>query len=94
MQLQGNGVGLDYNRYYLVCLFTEPAMFGWCLQDSVYFHPMLNPSGAPPPGKPPMYKSSIGMLNFQNFSMCGSLYLLIGYIYASTDSIFMVIHRA
>ncbi|KAH9571776.1 hypothetical protein CY35_02G110900 [Sphagnum magellanicum] len=29
-------------------------------EDSVYFHPTLNPSGAPPPGKPPMYKSSIG----------------------------------
>lgn len=30
-------------------------------EDSVYFHPTLNPTGAPPPGKPPMYKSSIGM---------------------------------
>ncbi|KAG0592610.1 hypothetical protein M758_1G259900 [Ceratodon purpureus] len=29
-------------------------------EDSVYFHPSLNPSGAPPIGKPPMYKSSIG----------------------------------
>ncbi|GAV66719.1 Wbp11 domain-containing protein/NpwBP domain-containing protein [Cephalotus follicularis] len=29
-------------------------------EDSVYYHPTLNPSGAPPPGKPPMYKSSIG----------------------------------
>eukprot|EP00250_Pteridium_aquilinum_P024421 c29057_g1_i1 orf=1-705(-) len=29
-------------------------------EDSVYFHPTLNPTGAPPPGKPPMYKSSIG----------------------------------
>uniref|UniRef100_A0A7I4DHP1 Uncharacterized protein n=1 Tax=Physcomitrium patens TaxID=3218 RepID=A0A7I4DHP1_PHYPA len=29
-------------------------------EDSVYFHPALNPSGAPPIGKPPMYKSSIG----------------------------------
>ncbi|XP_010515101.1 PREDICTED: protein enabled homolog [Camelina sativa] len=29
-------------------------------QDSVYYHPTLNPTGAPPPGKPPMYKSSIG----------------------------------
>ncbi|KAG6635342.1 hypothetical protein I3843_11G035700 [Carya illinoinensis] len=29
-------------------------------EDSVYYHPMLNPTGAPPPGKPPMYKSSIG----------------------------------
>ncbi|XP_059443623.1 protein EARLY FLOWERING 5 isoform X2 [Corylus avellana] len=29
-------------------------------EDSVYYHPLLNPTGAPPPGKPPMYKSSIG----------------------------------
>ncbi|KAF6145173.1 hypothetical protein GIB67_020364 [Kingdonia uniflora] len=29
-------------------------------EDSVYFHPTLNPTGAPPPGKPPMYKSSFG----------------------------------
>ncbi|KAL8464910.1 hypothetical protein ACS0TY_034408 [Phlomoides rotata] len=29
-------------------------------EDSVYYHPTLNPSGAPPPGKPPMFKSSIG----------------------------------
>lgn len=29
-------------------------------QDSVYYHPTLNPTGAPPPGKPPMFKSSIG----------------------------------
>ncbi|KAJ4851361.1 hypothetical protein Tsubulata_006676, partial [Turnera subulata] len=29
-------------------------------EDSVYYHPTLNPLGAPPPGKPPMYKSSIG----------------------------------
>jgi len=33
------------------------------LQDSVYYHPTLNPTGAPPPGKPPMFKSSIGMLS-------------------------------
>ncbi|CAN6440397.1 unnamed protein product [Victoria cruziana] len=29
-------------------------------EDSVYYHSTLNPTGAPPPGKPPMYKSSIG----------------------------------
>ncbi|PWA77486.1 WW domain binding protein 11 [Artemisia annua] len=29
-------------------------------EDSVYYHPQWNPTGAPPPGKPPMYKSSIG----------------------------------
>ncbi|CAA6654067.1 unnamed protein product [Spirodela intermedia] len=29
-------------------------------EDSVYYHPTLNPTGAPPPGKPPMYKSSLG----------------------------------
>ncbi|KAJ0231355.1 Protein EARLY FLOWERING 5 [Hirschfeldia incana] len=29
-------------------------------EDSVYYHPTLNPTGAPPPGKPPMYHSSIG----------------------------------
>ncbi|KAL4576378.1 hypothetical protein LXL04_012471 [Taraxacum kok-saghyz] len=29
------------------------------LQDSVYYHPQWNPTGAPPPGKPSMYKSSI-----------------------------------
>ncbi|KAK4489830.1 hypothetical protein RD792_000474 [Penstemon davidsonii] len=29
-------------------------------EDSVYYHPTLNPSGAPPPGKPPMFKSTIG----------------------------------
>lgn len=29
-------------------------------EDSVYYHPTLNPTGAPPPGKPPMLKSSIG----------------------------------
>ncbi|KAK6148489.1 hypothetical protein DH2020_019401 [Rehmannia glutinosa] len=29
-------------------------------EDSVYYHPTLNPSGAPPSGKPPMFKSSIG----------------------------------
>lgn len=34
------------------------------MQDSVYYHPTLNPTGAPPPGKPPMYKSSIGQFNF------------------------------
>ncbi|KAJ1701130.1 hypothetical protein LUZ63_000909 [Rhynchospora breviuscula] len=28
-------------------------------EDSVYYHPTLNPTGAPPPGKPPMYKPSI-----------------------------------
>jgi hypothetical protein len=30
-------------------------------EDSVYYHPTLNPTGAPPPGKPPMYNSSIGI---------------------------------
>lgn len=30
-------------------------------EDSVYYHPTLNPTGAPPPGKPPMYNSSIGL---------------------------------
>ncbi|KAK1359769.1 Early flower 5 [Heracleum sosnowskyi] len=29
-------------------------------EDSVYYHPTLNPTGAPPSGKPQMYKSSIG----------------------------------
>lgn len=29
-------------------------------EDSVYYHPQLNPTGAPPPGKPPMYHSPIG----------------------------------
>lgn len=29
-------------------------------EDSVYYHPTLNPTGAPPPGKPPMYKSATG----------------------------------
>ncbi|PHT46200.1 hypothetical protein CQW23_15358 [Capsicum baccatum] len=29
-------------------------------EDSVYYHPTLNPTGAPPPGKSPMFKSSIG----------------------------------
>ncbi|CAL5444736.1 unnamed protein product [Camellia sinensis] len=29
-------------------------------RNSVYYHPTLNPTGAPPPGKPPMFKSSIG----------------------------------
>ncbi|KAJ4712199.1 WW domain-binding protein 11 [Melia azedarach] len=29
-------------------------------EDSAYYHPTLNPTGAPPPGKPPMYLSSIG----------------------------------
>ncbi|XP_076943226.1 protein EARLY FLOWERING 5-like [Bidens hawaiensis] len=29
-------------------------------EDSVYYHPQWNPTGAPPPGKPPMYKSSLG----------------------------------
>ncbi|XP_060172547.1 protein EARLY FLOWERING 5-like isoform X2 [Lycium barbarum] len=29
-------------------------------EDSVYYHPTLNPTGAPPPGKPPMFKSSVG----------------------------------
>jgi hypothetical protein len=33
------------------------------LQDSIYFHPTLNPTGAPPPGKPPMYKSAAGILD-------------------------------
>ncbi|KAL4583992.1 hypothetical protein LXL04_008580 [Taraxacum kok-saghyz] len=28
-------------------------------EDSVYYHPQWNPTGAPPPGKLPMYKSSI-----------------------------------
>ncbi|XP_078180717.1 proline-rich family protein isoform X1 [Carex rostrata] len=28
-------------------------------EDSVYYHPTLNPTGAPPPGKPPMYHPSI-----------------------------------
>lgn len=37
------------------------------LQDSVYYHPTLNPTGAPPPGKPPMLKSSIGLLYFSFF---------------------------
>ncbi|CAI9754614.1 unnamed protein product [Fraxinus pennsylvanica] len=32
-------------------------------EDSVYYHPTLNPSGAPPPGKPPMFKSSIALLD-------------------------------
>ncbi|KAG8476890.1 hypothetical protein CXB51_030791 [Gossypium anomalum] len=30
-------------------------------EGSVYYHPTPNPTGAPPPGKPPMYKSSIGL---------------------------------
>ncbi|XVE57033.1 hypothetical protein DITRI_Ditri04bG0059000 [Diplodiscus trichospermus] len=30
------------------------------MSGSAYYHPTLNPTGAPPPGKPPMYKSSIG----------------------------------
>ncbi|KAM1627116.1 hypothetical protein ACFXTN_014020 [Malus domestica] len=29
-------------------------------EDSVYYHPTLNPTGAPPLGKPPMFKSSMG----------------------------------
>ncbi|XP_010483978.1 PREDICTED: WW domain-binding protein 11 [Camelina sativa] len=29
-------------------------------EDSVYYHPTLNPTGATLPGKPPMYNSSIG----------------------------------
>ncbi|KAL1141465.1 hypothetical protein V6Z11_A11G031900 [Gossypium hirsutum] len=29
-------------------------------KDSVYYHSTPNPTGAPTPGKPPMYKSSIG----------------------------------
>ncbi|KAK1283399.1 hypothetical protein QJS10_CPB21g00176 [Acorus calamus] len=29
-------------------------------EDSVYYHPTLNPTGAPPPGRAPMYKPSIG----------------------------------
>ncbi|TQD73082.1 hypothetical protein C1H46_041384 [Malus baccata] len=29
-------------------------------KDSVYYHPTLNPTGAPPLGKPPMFKSSMG----------------------------------
>ncbi|XP_044486684.1 protein EARLY FLOWERING 5 [Mangifera indica] len=29
-------------------------------EDSAYYHPTLNPTGAPPPGKPQMYLSSIG----------------------------------
>jgi hypothetical protein len=41
------------------CIF-EQILLMFILQDSVYYHPTLNPSGAPPPGKPPMYKSSIG----------------------------------
>lgn len=28
-------------------------------EDSVYYHPTLNPTGAPPPGKLPMYYSSV-----------------------------------
>nr|XP_043614864.1 protein EARLY FLOWERING 5 [Erigeron canadensis] len=32
-------------------------------EDSVYYHPQWNPTGAPPPGKPPMYKSSVGPIN-------------------------------
>ena len=28
-------------------------------EDSVYFHPTLNPSGVPPPGKPQRYKTSV-----------------------------------
>ena len=28
-------------------------------EDSVYYHPTLNPSGVPPPGKPQRYKTSV-----------------------------------
>ena len=28
-------------------------------EDSVYFHPTLNPSGVPPPGKPQRYKTTV-----------------------------------
>ncbi|CAI7767760.1 unnamed protein product, partial [Closterium sp. NIES-54] len=28
-------------------------------EDSVYYHPTLNPSGQPPPGKAPMYRPSL-----------------------------------
>ncbi|KAL4572938.1 hypothetical protein LXL04_019726 [Taraxacum kok-saghyz] len=34
------------------------------LQDSVYYHPQWNPTGAPPSGKPSMYKSSIRPIVF------------------------------
>ncbi|KAK7388998.1 hypothetical protein VNO78_23829 [Psophocarpus tetragonolobus] len=37
-------------------------------EDSVYYHPTLNPTGAPPPGKPPMFKSSIG----PRIPLCGA----------------------
>lgn len=29
-------------------------------QDSVYYHPTLNPTGRPPPGKPQKYKATAG----------------------------------
>lgn len=49
----------DYISPYHVLSF-KPTFFVFLLQDSVYYHPTLNPTGAPPPGKPPMFKSSIG----------------------------------
>ncbi|CAM8912687.1 unnamed protein product [Rhodiola kirilowii] len=33
-------------------------------EDSVYYHPTLNPTGAPPPGKLPMFKSVIGVFSY------------------------------
>ena len=37
-------------------LILTQTMLMWLLQNSIYYHPTLNPFGAPPPGKPQMFR--------------------------------------
>lgn len=62
-------------RFFFAYSWTILIKIFW-LQDSVYYHPTLNPTGAPPPGKPPMYKSSIGLVPFLNLSSFSIKYYL------------------
>lgn len=58
-------------------LISCPCITRLWIQDSVYYHPTLNPTGAPPPGKPPMFKSSIGSFLLSSvFSRYSSFLLL------------------
>ena len=40
-------------------------------QDSVYYHPTLNPTGHPPPGKAPMYHPGAGNAGRQAYWRAG-----------------------
>lgn len=77
------------------CILTSNSL-AW--QDSVYFHPTLNPTGAPPPGKPPMYRSSIGKalvekvvsVMFWNPHMLGGCETPLAFVSTNNEVVFVL----